>query len=240
MSRIFLVASGKGGVGKTIFTSNIGATLADRGVKVALVDMNVGLRNLDIYMGLENKVIFDVADVTSGLVTLKRAMIRDKRFQSLYMLATTQKKEKFKASSYDMRNLYKYLKENFDFSIIDGPAGIGADLTLAATDVDAAVVITTPEYVSLRDADMVEQTLRKRGLANRVYVVNKFHKDFMSSGVLPTVEVITSTMKIPLLGVIQHDDNIHLAANSGVPAVYQNDSYIERNFSKIADRLLKY
>jgi len=240
MGKIFLVASGKGGVGKTIFTSNMGATFAERGAKVALVDMNVGLRNLDIYMGLQDKVIFDVADVTDGVVQPKRALIKDKRFQGLYMIATTQKKEKFKATEPDIKMLYDYLRKSFDFIIVDGPAGIGQDLLLAACDVDMAVVITTPEYVSLRDADMVEQTLRRNGLGNRVYVVNKYHKDFMSSGILPTVETITSTMKIPLLGVIQHDDAIHLAANSGVPVVYQNDNYIERNFSKMADRLLKY
>jgi septum site-determining protein MinD len=240
MGRVFLVASGKGGVGKTIFTSNLAATYAERGIKVAMVDMNIGLRNLDIYMGLENKVIFDVADVLTGVVTPRKAFVRDKRFQSLYMLATTQKKEKFRASAADVRGLYQYLRDNFDIVIIDGPAGINEELFLAATDVDAAIVVTTPEYVSLRDADMVEQTLRKRGITNRIYVVNKVHKNFLNSGVLPTVEVITATMKIPLLGVVQYDDNIHLAANSGIPVVCQNESYIERNFSKIADRLLKY
>jgi septum site-determining protein MinD len=240
MGRVFLVASGKGGVGKTIFTSNLAATYAERGIKVAMVDMNIGLRNLDIYMGLENNVIFDVADVLSGIVTPRKAFVRDKRFQGLYMLATTQKKEKFNATLADVRQLYQYLRANFDIIIIDGPAGINEELYLAAADVDAAIVVTTPEYVSLRDADMVEQTLRKRGIRDRIYVVNKVHKNFLNSGVLPTVEVITATMKIPLLGVIQYDDNIHLAANSGTPVVYQNENYIGRNFSKIADRLLKY
>jgi septum site-determining protein MinD len=191
-------------------------------------------------MGLENNVIFDVADVLAGVVTPRKAFVRDKRFQSLYMLATTQKKEKFKGTYAEVKVLYQYLRENYDVIIIDGPAGINEELFLAAVDVDVAVVVTTPEYVSLRDADMVEQTLRKRGISNRVYVVNKVHKDFLNSGVLPTVEVITTTMKIPLLGVIQYDDNIHLSANCGIPVVYQNDNYIERNFSKIADRLLKY
>jgi septum site-determining protein MinD len=202
--------------------------------------MNVGLRNLDIYMGLEDRVIFDVADVTSEVVSPKKALIRDKRFQSLYLLATPQKKEKFTADFEAMSKLYSYLREHFDIVIVDGPAGINEDLKLAAYDADIAVVITTPEYVSLRDADMVEQTLRKGGLKNRVYVVNKVHKKFLANGVLPTVETITTVMKIPLLGVVQYDDNIHLAANAGEPIVFQAESYIERNFNKIADRLLMY
>jgi septum site-determining protein MinD len=240
VSRIYLVASGKGGVGKTVFSSNLSCSYAERGVKVALVDMNVGLRNLDLYMGLENNVIFDVADVLAGVVPPRKALVRDRRFPFLYMLATTQKKEKFDADAEKMKRLYEYLRKNFDIAIIDGPAGVNRELSLAATDVDAAVMITTPEYVSLRDADLVEQTLRKEGVRNRVYVVNKVHKDFLGSSLLPTVETITSTMKIPLVGVIQYDDIIHFAANSGVPAVIGNDSYITRNFNRIADRLLAY
>jgi septum site-determining protein MinD len=240
MGKVILVASGKGGVGKSVFTSNIGATYAERGIKVALIDMNVGLRNLDIYMGLEDRVIFDVADVVSGVVSLKKALVRDRRFQGMYLLATTQKKEKFKATAADMANLYSFLREHFDIIIVDGPAGVTEDLKLAAVGVDAAVVVTTPEYVSLRDADMLEQTIRKIGVKDRVYVVNKVNKQFLGGGILPTVETITSVMKIPLLGVIQYDDEIHLAANAGVPVVIQGDNYIARNFTKIADRLLTY
>jgi septum site-determining protein MinD len=191
-------------------------------------------------MGLESKVVFDVADVLSGVVPPRKAFVRDRRFPFLYMLATTQNREKFKAGQDDMRRLYDYLRKSFDVVVIDGPAGVNRELGLAATDVDAAVMITTPEYVSLRDADLVEQTLRKQGVRNRVYVVNKVNKDFLGHSKLPTVEAITSTMKIPLIGVIQYDDDIHLAANSGVPAVIGNDSYIAKNFNKIADRLLAY
>jgi len=240
MGKVILVASGKGCVGKSVFTSNLGATYAARGLKVALVDMNIGLRNLDIYMGLENKVIFDVADVLDKVVTARKAMVRDRRFQSLYLLATTQKREKFHAGQEDVQALYEQLKKKFDFVIVDGPAGVNEELKIACAGVDVGVMIATPEYVSLRDADMVEQTLRRFGLKHRVYVVNKVNKAFFSTGVLPTVETITSIMKIPLLGVVQYDDAIHLSANAGVPIVYRQESYIERNFNKIADRLLAY
>jgi septum site-determining protein MinD len=240
MSRVILIASGKGGVGKSVFTSNLGATFAERGLKTALVDMNIGLRNLDIYMGLENKVIFDIADVLAGIVSPARAMVRDRRFQSLYLMATTQKKEKFQSGAAEVEKCYRSLRERFDIILVDGPAGRGEELHLAAAGVDMAILVTTPEYVSLRDADMVEQVLRKSGIRERVYIVNKVNKSFLRVGVLPTVEIIISTMKIPLLGVVQYDDNIHLSANAGVPIVYQKDNYIERNFNKIADRLMMY
>lgn len=240
MGRVILVASGKGGVGKSVLTSNLGAVYAERGLKVAMIDMNVGLRNLDIYMGLENHVIFDVADVLSNVVGLRKALVRDRRFQSLYLLATTQKKDKFQADASAVAALYGTLRESFDIILVDGPAGINDILMKAAVDVDVAVMVATPEYVSLRDADMVEQTLRGAGVKDRVYVVNKVNKGFFSSGVLPTVEIITSTMKIPLLGIVQYDDVIHISANCGIPIVCQKENYIERNFHKIADRLLFY
>ncbi|MDR0519124.1 MAG: P-loop NTPase [Clostridiales Family XIII bacterium] len=240
MGRLYLIASGKGGVGKSVFASNIGAVYAERGIRVALVDMNVGLRNLDLYMGLEDHVIFDIADVLAGVVPPRKAFVRDRRFQYLYFMATTQQKGKFRAGPDEMRWLYRYLKANFDVVIVDGPAGVNRELMLASMGVNAAVMLATPEYVSLRDADQVEQTLRRAGVANRVYVVNKVFKGFLGNSNLPTVGMIANTMKIPLLGVIQHDDAIHLAANGGVPAVCGKESYITRNFNKIADRLLMY
>lgn len=240
MGRVILIASGKGGVGKSVFTSNLGATFAERGLKTILVDMNIGLRNLDIYLGLENKVIFDMADVLDGVAPFSKAVVRDRRFQSLYLLATTQKKEKFTAGPDEVRRFYEGLRVHFDVVIIDGPAGRGEELALASSGVDMAVLVTTPEYVSLRDADMVDQALRNLGIKDRVYIVNKVNKRFIGVGVLPTVETISSTMKIPLLGVVQYDDNIHLSANAGVPIVFQRDNYIGRNFNRIADRIMQY
>jgi septum site-determining protein MinD len=238
MSRLIFTASGKGGVGKSIITSNLGAVFAERGIRVAMVDMNIGLRNLDIYMGLENRVVYDVADVLSGLVPPRRAMIKDKRFQALYFLATTHSKEKFTYNANDIAGLYSYLKELFDVVLVDGPAGLGEELKLAMTGVDQAIVVTTPEYVSLRDADHADQILRAGGIKNRVYIVNRVNGSYFASGLLPTVEVITSMMKIPMVGVVQDDDVIHVSGNSGTPAVLRGDSYITRNFEKIADRLL--
>jgi septum site-determining protein MinD len=240
MGRVILIASGKGGVGKSVIASNLGATYAERGIRVALVDMNVGLRNLDIYMGLENRVVYDIADVLSGLVPPRRAMVKDRRFPALYFLATTHNKEKFTAGPSEVAGFYGYLKDLFDIILVDGPAGLGAELKLSMTGIDKAVVVTTPEYVSLRDADHADGILRAGGIKDRVYVVNKVNRNYFASGLLPTVEVITSMMKIPLLGVVQYDDEIHILGNCGTPAVCRGDTYISRNFEKIADRLLAY
>jgi len=240
MGRLVFISSGKGGVGKSVFAANLGATLGGRGLRVCLVDMNIGLRNLDIYLGLESDIVFDTADVLNGVVPVSKALVRDKRLQQTWLLATTQRKEKFTATEAEVSELYKKLKERFDFIIVDGPAGVNNELKLASAGADLAVILTTPEYVSLRDADMMDQTLRSRGIAKRVYVINKVNKAHMALGILPSVETITGIMKIPLLGVIQYDDAIHLAANRGIPIVMQSGNYIERNFSVIADRLLGY
>ena len=240
MSKLVFISSGKGGVGKSVFAANLGATIGERGLRVCLVDMNIGLRNLDIYLGLENDVVFDVADVLNGVVPVSKALVRDKRFQQSWLLATTQRKEKFVSGEAEIRDMYKKLKARFDYIVVDGPAGVNDELKLASSGADVAVIVTTPEYVSLRDADMMDQTLRARGIGRRVYVVNKVNKDHMGLGILPNVETITGIMRIPLLGVIQYDDAIHLSANRGVPIVLQKGNYIERNFEKIADRLLTF
>jgi len=240
LGKLIFISSGKGGVGKSVFAANLGATLGERGLRVCLVDMNIGLRNLDIYLGLENDVVFDVADVLNGVVPVTRALVRDKRLQQTWLLATTQRKEKFISGEVEVSDLYRKLKTLFDFVIVDGPAGVNKELRIASTGADLAIIITTPEYVSLRDADMMDQTLRTRGISSRAYIVNKVNKDHMALGILPSVETIAGIMKIPLLGVIQYDDAIHLAANRGIPIVLQQDNYIERNFSKIADRILLY
>ena len=240
MAEIIIIASGKGGVGKTVFTSNIGAIMAERGLKTLMIDMNLGLRNLDLYMGLESDVVYDIADVVNGIVSPTDALVRDKRFPYLYLLASTQKKDKLLASSDSIRKLYNDYAMNFDIVLIDGPAGINDGLKLASSGADLAVLITTPEYVSLRDADAVENLLKENGIKNRTYVINKVDKVNMKSGLLPSFSEIASIMKIPLLGIIQQDNLIHLSANSGRPVVIKRGNYIEKNFSNIADRMLYY
>jgi septum site-determining protein MinD len=225
-------------VGKSVFTVNLGATLAERGVKVAMIDMNLGLRNLDIYLGLENKVIFDIADVLSGLCAYKRAVIRDKRFPCLHLIPATQDRNKFAFGEETVADFYARLSENYDYVLVDGPAGVGRDMILAAAGGDVAVIVTTLEYVALRDADMADRILAEAGVAERACVLNKVNRDLMRSGLFPGFDDVSARIRSPLVGIIQYDENIHIAANCGVPIVHQKGSYIEENFNRIADRLI--
>ena len=238
MGKVILTASGKGGVGKSVFTVNLGAVLAGRGLKVVIIDMNIGLRNLDIYLGLENKVIFDIADVVGGVCKPNRALVKDKRFPHLYLLSSTQAKDKFKATGQDMTNLYDQLRDSYDYIIADGPAGLGDGLILAAAGADLAVVVTTLEYISLRDADTTTGILYKSGISKIGFLLNKVSIDTMHDG-FPTVEEASNMLKLPLYGIVQYDYNIHLAANSGIPIVHQKGNYVEDNFNRIADRIIE-
>jgi septum site-determining protein MinD len=238
LGRVIISASGKGGVGKSVFTVNLGATLAERGVKVAMVDMNLGLRNLDIYLGLESKVIFDIADVLGGLCGYRRAMIRDKRFPCLCLIPATQNRDKIAFDRETVATFYAQLGECYDYVLVDGPAGVGPDMMRAAAGCDVAVIITTLEHVALRDAEMADRVLSETGVTRRACVLNKVNRDLMRSGVLPNFDDVSARIRSPLVGIIQYDENISIAANCGVPIVRQKGNYIEENFNRIADRLI--
>ncbi len=238
MGKVILIASGKGGVGKTVFASNAGAKLAQEGYKVVLIDMNMGLRNLDICLGLENRVVYDVADVLTGMCRIKQALIKDRRFPELYLMAAPQNKQKAEITPLHMKVLCNKLKRNFDFIIIDAPAGIGEDLAIAAAGADSAVIITVPEYASVRDADMLDQILLELGVKKRTYVINKVMANLITTGLVPSIAEIAETMRPSMAGIIQYDDNIHIAANNGLPIVYREGTYIEENFKKILERII--
>ncbi len=240
MGKVILVASGKGGVGKTIFTVNIGAELAQQGYKVVLVDMDMGLRNLDLCLGLENKVVYDIADALTGLCRIKQALIRDKRFEELYFISAAHNKNKGDLTPLHVKILCEKLKEKFDYIIIDAPAGIGDGLKLAAAGADNAVIVTTPEYASVRDADAADRALTELGVQNRMCVVNKVKAELMNMGILPDIREISELLKPYMAGIIQYDDNIHIAANNGIPLVLKKDTYIQENFRNIARRVTEH
>ena len=237
MSESLLVASGKGGVGKTIFTVNLGAVLARTGARTVLLDMNMGLRNLDICLGLENSVIYDIGDALGETCALGQALIRDKRFPYMYLIAAAQSKEKSHFTARQMESLCEKLKKTFDYIIIDAPDGLDEGLALAAAGADRAVIITTQEYSSIRDADMTDQVLQSLGVQKRSVVVNKLKEDLVESGLVPSIAEISESLRPPIVGMIPYDDNIHVAANNGLPLALAQDNYICKNFANIAERI---
>lgn len=238
MCEAIVITSGKGGTGKSIFSANMGAILAQRGKKVVLIDMDMGVRNLDLYLGLENKVVYDVSDVVMGICRIKQALIKDKRFKSLYFMPAPPTREEGRITPLHINVLCEKLKENFDYIIIDGPSGIDDGFILAAAGADKAVIVTVPEYAALRDADMADRSLMDLGIEKRYYVVNKVMAELMTSGLVPSVNDISQMMKSTLAGFIQYDENIHIAANNGLPIVCKKDTYICENFNKIVNRII--
>ena len=236
---VIVVASGKGGTGKTVFASNLGAQLALLGKSVVMVDMDMGLRNLDLYMGLESKVIYDVGDVMLGICRIKQALIKDKRFDSLYLIASPQFKKEQDITPLHMKVLCKRLKEKFDYVIVDAPAGVGENLAIAAAACDKAVIVTLPEMSAIRDADVVDSLFSEWGIEKRRYVLNIVKPDSINSGFLPSLSEITHMFRIDPAGLIQYDENISIAAARGIPIVMKQRTYINKNLLNTVKRIIK-
>lgn len=239
MGKVFLIASGKGGTGKTMFAANFGATLAKRGNSVVILDLDLGLRNLDLYFGLENNVVYDVYDVLTGVCRIKQALIKDKRFEELYVMAASPSRDDGTLTPLHMKVLCEKLKNTYDYVIIDAPSGIDDGMVLSAAGADEAILVTTPEYSALRDADTLDRHLLQLGIKDRYVILNKVIAEMMSAGYAPRLREITAIMRPPLAGVIQFDENIQISTNLGVPIVLKKGTYIQENFDKIVDRILK-
>lgn len=238
MSHVVLIASGKGGTGKTFFASNLGALLAMKGKRVVLIDMDMGLRNLDLYLGLENKVVYNVMDVISGVCKIKQALVRDKRFDELSLMAASPMRDLRDITPLHMQVLCEKLKDDFDFIIIDAPAGIGEGLEVAAAPADTAVIITEPDNASVRDADILDKLLTDKGVEKRFCVLNKVNAELMAMGAVPGVLSVAKELRVEIAGIIQYDTNIIIANNRGIPIVVKQDSYIAENMNKIVERVL--
>lgn len=237
MGKVIVVASGKGGTGKTMFTANLGATLAMAGHKTCVVDMDMGLRNLDLYLGLENNVVYDVNDVMQGVCRIKQALIKDKSFPGLYLMAASPKRPDGEITPLHMKVLCKKLSERFDYVVVDSPAGIDDGLALAAAGADMAVVVVSPDYAASRDGDMARMVLQELGVPKVGFLVNKLDMDMIKKGFAPEVSEITRSFRRELLGVVQADENILVSTNLGVPIVFMQDTYIAENFRNIAGRV---
>jgi septum site-determining protein MinD len=216
----------------------VGAILAQKGYRVALLDMDMGLRNLDLSLGLEHKVVYDMVDVLTGLCRIKQALIRDKRFESLYLMAAPPSNKIADLTPLHMKVLYNKLKENFDYILVDAPGGIGDTITMALAGVDCAVIITLAEHAAIRDADVLCSLLKHNGVDDVKYVVNKVKREIVNSGFVPRISEIAEKLRAEMVGIIQYDDNILLATNNGLPIVIKKGTYIEENFKNIVERIL--
>lgn len=237
MGEVILIASGKGGTGKTMFATNLGTSLAKLGKSVVIMDLDIGLRNLDLYMGLENNVVYDVYDVLTGVCRIKQALVKDKRFDDLYLMAASPSRDDGTLTPLHMKVLSEKLKNKFDYIIIDAPSGIDDGLTIASAGADCAVIVTNPEYSSLRDADALNRELLRLGVNRRYAVLNKVIAEMMTAGYAPKLNEIISMLNTELIGVIQFDENIQISTNLGVPIVLKDGTYIADNFMRIAKRI---
>ena len=240
MGKVIVVASGKGGTGKTTVVANLGATLAMEGQRTLVVDMDMGLRNLDLYLGLESNVVYDVSDVMNGVCRIKQALIKDKSFPGLYLMAASPKRVDGEITPLHMKVLCEKLRGQFDYIIVDGPAGIDDGLAVASAGADMAVVVVSPDYAAARDVEMVRLVLKEMGIERVGFVVNKLNMKMIRKGFAPDVSEIVRGFQRELLGVIQYDENISISTNLGVPVVFMRETYIADNFRKISRRIAEY
>ncbi len=235
--QVITVTSGKGGVGKTTTTANIGVALARRGRAVAVVDADIGLRNLDVVMGLENRVVYNLMHVVRGAVEAERALIRDKRVPGLMMLAADQHSDKDDVSPEEMVQVCDDLRPHVDYVIVDSPAGIEQGFRNALAPADRVVLITTPEVSAVRDADRVVGLTEAAGKAAPVLVLNRIKPDLVARGDMMTTADVLDILRVDLLGIVPEDSGIVAATNRGEPVALDAASRAGRAFHNIAARL---
>lgn len=219
MGEVIVITSGKGGVGKTTSTANIGTGLAKLGKKVALVDTDIGLRNLDVVMGLENRIVYNIVDVIEGNCRLKQALIKDKRYPNLFLLPSAQTRDKTSVSAEQIKKLADELKEQFDYILMDCPAGIEQGFKNAIAGADRGLVVTTPEVSAVRDADRIIGLLEANEMDQIHLLVNRLRPDMVKRGDMMSSEDVVEILAIDLIGVIPDDENIVISTNQGEPLV---------------------
>lgn len=238
MGEAIVVTSGKGGVGKTTSSANIATGLALQGKKVCMLDTDIGLRNLDVIMGLENRIIYDLVDVAEGRCRLEQALVKDKRFEELYLLPAAQTKDKHAVAPEDVKEMVSGLKKDFDYVVIDCPAGIEQGFKNAVAGADKAIVVTTPENAAVRDADRIIGLLESEEIFEPKLIINRARVNMMKKGDMLDIDEICSVLAIDLLGIVPDDESIIKAANSGEPAVMNPNSKAAIAYRNIARRIL--
>ena len=238
MGKVLVVTSGKGGVGKTTTAANIGTGLALQGYKVLMIDTDIGLRNLDVVMGLENRIVYDILDVIEERCKIKQAFVRDKRNKKLCLLPAAQTREKTDVTEKQMEDLIATIREEFDYIIIDCPAGIEQGFKNAIVSVDEAIVVTTPEISAVRDADRIVGLLEANEIKNIKLIINKIRPEMVKQGNMLSVQDVSDILAIPLLGNVPDDESIVISTNKGEPLVFRGKSLAAQAYKNIVERIL--
>jgi septum site-determining protein MinD len=236
--QVVTITSGKGGVGKTTTTANLGVALARRGQRVACVDADIGLRNLDVVMGLENRIVFDLVDVVEGRARLRQAMIKDKRLPELQLLPAAQKRDKTAVTEKQMIKLGEDLKKEFDFVLIDSPAGIEGGFKYSIAPADQVIIVVTPEVSSVRDADRVIGLVEAQEKRTPRLLINRMRPSMVKRGEMLDTSDVLEILSIELLGIVPEDEAIITSTNKGHPVALEDHSPSGAAFTRIAQRLL--
>lgn len=237
MGKAIVIASGKGGTGKTMLAANLGVTLARQGHNVVLIDLDTGLRNLDLCLGIENNIVYDVNDVLTGVCRIKQALVKVKAFPGLRFMAASPQKPNGEITPLHIKVLCNKLKKKYDYIIIDAPAGIDDGMVVATGGCDMGVIVVTPEYASLRNAQIVKETIAAQGIEKIAYVVNRIDLNLMKSGRAPSFDEVTKNIRDKIVGIIQEDENIHISTNLGIPIASITDTPISGRFVAMAARI---
>lgn len=235
--KVFVITSGKGGVGKTTTTANLGAALALRGSRVVVIDADIGLRNLDVVMGLENRIVYDLVQVIEGVCQLHQAMIRDKMTRSLYLIPAAQTRDKAAVTGEQMRQLCEQLRPDFEYVLIDSPAGIEQGFRNAVEAADRGIVVTTPEVSAVRDADRVIGLVEAAGVPTPDLILNRVRPELVRQRDMMSTEDILALLSVELLGLVPEDEGIITSTNRGVPIAHDPKAYAGQAYRRIAARM---
>ena len=235
--KVVTVTSGKGGVGKTTATANLGAALAASGDKVVCVDADIGLRNLDVVLGLENRIVYDLVDIIEGRCRLRQALIRDKRLPDLFLIPAAQTRDKSAVSPSDMVRLCNELREEHDWILIDSPAGIERGFRNAIAPADVVLVVTNPEISAVRDADRIIGLIEAEEKGPALLVINRIRPNMVRRGDMLSAEDVLELLAVELVGMVPEDENIVTSTNRGMPVALNGKSKAGQAFRNIARRL---